>query len=245
MRYLIVLIACSLLFVQCGPDIEVHPTGSYDTLGVRWMTMERNNIVYYFQGTGKKGASIYADEHEDAYVTLDQVFKAKLPRKLRFFVWTDAADAEQRLGHPLGFAVPEECVTHQMYSQTLGHEMTHVLVHWAWGIEPTRYTRFVNEGVAVAFDLSGRDRIEMAKSALAGQNIQSVTDLWSGSYQAAPEKVFYPIAGAFMDFLYKKNMPDQFKALIKNQTQEDAENIYGKAQLDAMIKEFDGLVGLH
>lgn len=226
MRYIVALLVCSLLFVQCGPDIEVHPTDSFDTLGIQWMTMERNNIKYYFQGTGKKGASVYADMHEDAYATLDKVFKAKLPRKLRFFVWTDAAVAEQRLGYPLGFAVPEECVSHQLYSQTLGHEMTHVLVYWAGGTEQVTYSRFIDEGVAVAFDLSGRDKIEMAKSALAGKNIHSVSEIWYYS-ATAPEEILYPVAGAFMDFLYKKNMSAQFNALLKNQRQVDAENIHG------------------
>jgi hypothetical protein len=47
-----------------------------------------------------------------------------------------------------------------------------------------------------------------------------------------------------MDFLYKKNLSIQFSALLKNQTIESAENIYGKNTMDALIMEFDALVGL-
>jgi hypothetical protein len=245
MKYSFAFIACIFLFARCGQDsINVQPTSTYDTLGIHWMTIERTHITYYFQGDGVNGASIYTDMHEDAYVKLDQVFHAKMPQKLRFFVWTNENIAEQLLGSPLGFTLPEECVCHLRANQTLGHEMTHALSYWAGGVRPKTYSRFVSEGVAVAFDLRDVDRIAEAKSALKGQNIHSVTDLWSGSNQSADEEVFYPVAGAFMDFMYKKNLPDQFNALIKNETMEDAENIYGKERLDALIAEFNKLVGL-
>lgn len=45
-------------------------------------------------------------------------------------------------------------------------------------------------------------------------------------------------------FLYKKNMPDKFFKLIKNQKMEDAEKIYGKEELSALMTEFNGLMGL-
>jgi len=245
MRYLIVLIACSLLFAGCSTKIDVHPSGGYDTLGIHWMTIERNNAIYYFQGTGEKGASVYTDMYEHSYDTLASVFKPKLPRKLRFFVWTDWVQARQILNYPLSFAQGSKCECHSRVNQQLGHEMTHIITYWADGVPWSSYSRLVTEGVAVAFDLTHDDRIAKAKSALKGQNIHSVADLWSGSYQEAEEKVFYPIAGAFMDFMFKKGLREKFDALIKNQTQAEAEIIYGKEQLDALIKEFDGTVGLH
>lgn len=45
-------------------------------------------------------------------------------------------------------------------------------------------------------------------------------------------------------FLYKKNMPDKFFKLIKSQKIEDAEKIYGKEELSALMAEFNGLMGL-
>jgi hypothetical protein len=243
MRYIFLLITCSFLFAQCtGPDVSVYPTASYDTLGIKWTTIERNNIIYYFQGTGVKGASVFTDMHEDAYNTLSKVFNPQLPQKLRFFVWTDHTVAQQKLGKPLGFTVSEECVCFIRTNQSLGHEMTHALSYWAGGIPPTTFSRFVNEGVAVAFDLNGNDKIGTAKAALAGKNVSSVTDFWSGSLQSAPEEVFYPVAGAFIEFLYNQNMPEQFNALLKKQTMENAQSIYGQERLDALIKEFDSRV---
>jgi hypothetical protein len=208
------------------------------------MIIEWNNILYYFQGTGSKGASVFTDLHEEAYAKVDQVFDAKLPRKLRMFVWTDPQLAAQKLGYPLGFAVSKECVCFVRVNQTLGHEMTHILSYWAWGIPPKSYSKFVNEGLAVAFDLSETDKIARAKTALADYNVQSVSQFWSGSFEAAPDDLFYAVAGAFIEFLFRKNMPDQFNALVKNQTLESAQDIYGVERLDALMKEFDGLVGL-
>lgn len=244
MRYIIILIVFTLLFVQCRTKVELYPTGSYDTLGVQWMTMERNNIIYYFQGTGERAASLFTDLHEEAYEDLAQVFNPGLPGKLRLFVWTDWVEAQQKLGIPLGFAYPPDCICHIKFNQTLGHEITHILSYWANGTAAHTYSRLVTEGVAVAFDLSGRNKMDNAKEALIGTDIRSITDIWSGDYQNAPEDVFYPIAGAFMEYLYKKNMQDEFFALLKNQKQIEAEQIYGKDVLDSIIRDFDAQLGL-
>lgn len=245
MRYVTGLIACSILLANCTtPDVDVYPTGTYDTLGVQWMTIERHNVIYYFQGTGINGASIYTDMHEEAYTELEQVFSPILPAKLRYFVWTDWEQAESALGLPLGFATPEYSVCNVTATHSLGHEMTHILSYWAGGVRPKSVTRFVMEGVAVAFDLNDNDKIERAKAALSRQSIKSVTDLWAGDQQEAPEEVFYPIAGGFIDFLYKKNMPENFYSLLKNQTMQEAELIYGKEELHSLIAEYDALIGL-
>jgi len=249
MKTTLALIVCILLFAQCtktSDDKSIQPTGTYDSLGVHWTVVEQPNIIYYFQdfGTETSFQRQYVDDHEAAYTNLNAVFKAQLPQKLRFFIWADQTLAAQLLGHPLGFTVPRMCVCHVRPNQTIGHEMTHALVYWSGGILPTAETRFVSEGVAVAFDLNTNNKIETAKSALSGQNYQSVRDFWSGSAQNVSEPVFYPVAGAFMDFLYKKNQPAQFSALLKNQTIQSAENLYGKAQMDALIAEFDALAGL-
>lgn len=244
MKYIIPLIACSLLFTQCRTNVNVQPTGSYDTLGIQWMTIERDNITYYFQGTGVKGASIYTDLYEDAYNKLKPVFNAQLPCKIRFFVWTDWEEAQQKLNHFPGFAVPEKCICHVRVNQTLGHEMTHILSFWANGMPPIALTRFVNEGVAVAFDLAGDDKMETAREALTGQDIHSIAELWSGSNQSVSDDVFYSVAGAFMDYLYKQDMRNKYFLLLKNQTMQSAEKIYGKEQLQSLIADFESRVGL-
>ena len=247
MRYILILLACSFLFLQCRrADVTVYPTGSYDTLGIHWMTIDRTNITYYFQGTGLKAASIYTDMHEEAYVRVNNVFNAKLPRKLRFFVWTDWQAALTLYNEPAwvgGFAQSKQCVCHQRADMSLGHEMTHVLSYWGDGIPMKTYSRFINEGIAETFDLSETDKIGAAKKVLQGKGYHDVMEIWRDD-ENMPEDILYPVSGAFVQFLYKKNQPDKFFALVKNQTIEDAENIYGKAQLEALMAEFNGLVGL-
>lgn len=249
MKYIVAAIACIVLFAQCKKsDHEtVQPTGSYDTVGIHWTVVEADNIMYHFQDFSSQSdyAKEYIDAHESAYTELNKVFNAQLPRKLRFFIWADPALAEQRMGMPLGFTYPYQCISHVRPEQTLGHEMTHTLSFWSnGGVLPVAMTKFVTEGVAVAFDLNTNDKIGDARSALSGQGAQSVRQFWSGSYESASAEIFYPVSGAFMQFLYKKNMPEQFNALLKNQTIEGAEDIYGKDKLDSFIAEFDELMGL-
>jgi hypothetical protein len=246
MKYTIVLIMVLSLFAQCRHAQTVQPTGSYDTLGIHWSVVQGTNATYYFQDFSVQSgyATQYVNLHESAYTELNSRFNATLPQKLRFFVWKDATLAAQLLGRSLGFTDPYDCIIHVRPQQTIGHEMTHALSYWAWGRTPTGYNRFINEGVAVAFDLSNSDRIKLAKAAIAGQGIHSVTDLWYGSYYGAPEEIFYPVAGACMDFLYKQNQPALFDSLVKNQTFESAQNIYGTDRLNSLIAGFNSAIGL-
>lgn len=245
MKYTIALIACIFLYAQCQkPKSTQYATTTTDTLGIKWMTIERNNITYCFQGAmGLDEASRFTDQHEEAYTTIDKVFKAQLPHKLRFFIWTDTALARLLLSRPAGFAEPLQCICYIRTNQTRGHEMTHILSYWAGGIPPTKTTKFINEGVAVAFDLNAGNKVDIAKKAASGKGIHNIIDLWSGSYPAT-EEVLYPVAGAFVEFLYKQNLPDQFSALIRNQTIESAETIYGKAQFDKLVADFNALIAL-
>jgi hypothetical protein len=245
MKYIIAFIACILLFAECHKVKMYQFSSRIDTLGTKWGMVEGGHITYYFQNPDSWSDAVtgYVSEHENAYETIDTVFKAQLPRKLRFFIWTDTAMARQQLGYPLGFAVPTECVCHVRPNQTVGHEMTHILCYWSWGITPTEITRFVNEGIAVAFDLNPGSKIDVAKSAIAGQNIQSILDLWSGGNYAS-ESVLYPVAGAFMQYMYNQNQSDKFDSLTKHQTIADAQSIYGNSQFDQLIANFNKLLGL-
>ncbi len=252
MRYGIVLIVCIFLFAQCRRADNQLPKSvenirKFDTLGLPWLVYESDKIIYYFQDDSEinniNWVFLFANEHDVVYKAIDEVFNAQMPGKLHFFVWLDEAMAEKKLGGPLGWAIPAKCQCQTYRNQTLGHEMTHILSYWAGGVPPTTKTKFINEGVAVAFDYSGRDKIAMARKGLEGQNIQTVADIWAGNVQVSDD-VIYPVGGAFMDFMYKQSTHDQFIALIKNQTIYDAYSIYGAGKMDSLIAQFDGMVGL-
>ncbi len=245
MKYVIALLMCIVLFAQCHKYKKYPFASRKDTLGVQWGEVQGTHINYYFQTADNWTDEVggYVSEHEKAYEQIDAVFKAQLPQKLRFFIWTDTALARRTLNQGLGFAVPYECLVNTRPEQTLGHEMTHVLSFWAEGVTPTLYTRFVNEGVAVAFDLSSGSKIDRAKSAIAGQYITSVLALWANGNNAS-ETVLYPVAGAFMEYMYKQNQPSKFDSLIKYQDIASAQAIYGKDQFDKLIADFNKLLGL-
>jgi hypothetical protein len=251
MKHSIILTVFVLLLAQCKSPNDVlpnvEPTGSFDTLGIHWTAVEKTNIIYYFQDFASQSsyAAQYIDEHEPAYTAINGFFNARLPRKLRFFIWGDANLAQQLLGHSLGFTIPSQCACYVMPNQSIGHEMTHAITYWCDGTQPTGdYRRFINEGVAVAFDLNHVDRIDKAKKAAAGQGIHSIVELWEGSKQNMSEEIFYPIAGAFMDYLNKLNEPDKFKALVKSQSLESAQDIYGADRMNALIANFNSQIGL-
>lgn len=247
MKHIITLIAASILFAQCTPNIETYPTTFYDTLGVSWMCMERDNITYYFQGRGVKGASIYSNLHEDAYNSLQPVFNAKLPGKLRYFVWTDWQQAKLIFNPPEwagGFALEQSCACHVRADINRAHELVHILSYWANGQQRETYSRLVCEGVAVASDMEDYDKTERAKKALEGKSFSSIKDFWGNNARDIDPDVFYPVSGAFMEFMYKKNQPEKFFRLLRNQRMEEAEEIYGKDQLHMWMAEFDRHIGL-
>jgi len=214
----------------------------YAAIEPDWVVIDRKHITYYFQDTAgwSKDVQTYITLHEDAYEKIDKVFKPILPHKPAFYIWNNTTVAEKLLKRPLGFTIAQRCLSHVRRDQTIGHEMTHTLSYWGWGIEPVKETRFITEGVAVAFDQRKGNRMQSAIEATRGTTIHSVTDLWKND--TAGEAVLYPVAGAFVDYLYKKSTPAQFKMLIKDQAITSAEKTYGKVLFNKLVTDFDRLL---
>ena len=208
-----------------------------------WVIIEGENITYEFQDTAyqQKFALNYIEAHEKAYKQLNEIFQAKLPSKLKMYIWNDPDLAKRLLGQQLGFTVPGKCVCNVARGQTVGHEMTHALSYWAWGVEPTSRSRYINEGVAVAFDLNTNDKFERARNAIAGKNYHSSLDIWGDDN--ANEMVLYPVGGAFMLYVYQTCSLNKFKSLVKNQTIKEARKIFGDDDFDKMILDFDKKIG--
>lgn len=211
----------------------------------QWVTIESRNIVYKFQDTTLWYQNIheYMMEHDLAYFKLSTAFQTILPQKMIMYVWNDGKLAEKVLGKSLGFASPETFTCNVHYEQTVGHEMAHILSYWGWGTATKNRTRFINEGVAVAFDQTKRNRYKIAKNVLAGKNIHSVLDVWKDSLNQYAS-VLYPLAGAFVTYLSKISTLEQFKSIVKDQTIENAEQTYGKSRFGEMIAVFNSKIGL-
>lgn len=213
----------------------------YVSLEPNWVKIEGNYITYYFQDTAGISVINYIKQHERAYVKINETFQAALPKKLVFYVWNDRELAKKILQRELGFTNPEACVVNAAVYQSVGHEMTHALSHWAWGYRTKNKTRLINEGVAVAFDQSNYDKNIEAKNSVAGKNIHSILDIWEN--ENADESVVYPVGGAFLSYLYNKCNQEQFRGIIKDQRIENAKTVLGKEKFEAMVTDFDKMIG--
>jgi len=175
-----------------------------------------------------------------AFERAQAFFRAEIPRPVHLFVYNDDAQAMPVTGRPLGFAIPADLAVHTAHGQTPGHELAHVVAGWA--VESAARGRFVGEGLAVAFDDTGRDRLAQAREAVraTGAVSFSVLDLWA-SEGAAPESVLYPVAGAFVGWLVERGGRDRFLELLELPWPERAETIYGD-DLARWAAEFDEAV---
>lgn len=104
-------------------------------------------------------------------------------------------------------------------------------------VHPERSTNFIEEGTAVAFDLTRRDRLGEARLTLKreGMHHTPVLDLWKADRS---NPAFYAVAGAFVDRLIARAGREKFLALLKTQTIDAARSIYG-ADFDRLVAEFD------
>lgn len=199
--------------------------------------IEKEHIVFHFQpkSIDKIGdIEKYMTVRELAFDSLSHFFLVKIPRKIDFFVWESNEDAIKTLNAPIGFSNPEMCIIHINYNQTVGHELTHVVSNHLNNMEAK--TRLVNEGTAVYFDMTGRNRIKLAKEALQNGDTVNIKEMWRNP--SMPERYFNPIAGAFMEYLIQTGGKDKFLRLCINQSLGNAEQIYSP-NLDSIIQTFE------
>lgn len=188
-----------------------------------WEIVEKENIRFHFQNKSNiTDFEDYIKNREEAYVNINKFFGATLFKKIDFFVWDKPDEAKKIFGQELGFANSNLCIINSRNNQTRGHEITHILSDY--GIQPLKKTKLINEGVAVYFDQTNRDRIDVAKKILENGEIK-IIDLWNNS-DKYPDEYNYAIGGALIEFLINNGTETQLKALLKNQTTETAIKVY-------------------
>ncbi len=198
-----------------------------------WETIETEYIRFHFQESKNiNNKELFIKNREAAYQEINKFFNAKPLKKIDFFVWDDPQQASNILKQELGFANSNFCMINSRNDQTRGHELTHILV--SYGISPTSATRLINEGVAVYFDQTNRDRFSVAKESISGNDFD-VIDLWENP-KKYPNEYYYTIGGALISFLFEKGTDDQLKRLLKDQTVKSARSIY--SDFDNLMKEF-------
>jgi len=206
----------------------------------KWTIIETAHLRLHFSPSfNEVQCRDFARSREEAFESVNAFFKATLPKKIDYFVWSNLKEAKRVADITiLGFATPFACVIHSRYNQSPGHELTHVISFQA--THPDNRTRLINEGVAVYFNLQGTDRLAAARNAVQSTkaNPVSIAKYWSSAGNIIPENPLYSIAGAFAERLHQKGGDEKFLRLCGNQTYEAAREIYG-TDLDTWISEFE------
>ena len=211
----------------------------FDDYYKTFIIKETPHFVFHFHPAALDSISDvqqYMQKHERAFDSIRAFFGNSVPNKIDFFVWHDRKIGKQILSTNVGFAKSEYQLIHSMYNQTVGHELTHVISHFA---APCRNkSRLVNEGTAVYFDLTSRDKFSSALKAMRRTRADSVSvrRLWEDL--EVREAVLYPIAGAFIEMLILKEGKEKYLQLTADQRYTNAQKIYGD-KLDEMIAWFE------
>ena len=204
----------------------------------KWHIKETANFKFYFpKNTKVKDIDAFAKDRQEAFDSINTFFNAKILKKIDFYVWNKAIDYDRRNSRKSGFAIPEFSIIHTRYFQTRGHEMTHVISYHS--VESKHIIPFINEGVATYFDLSNRDKMNMAKKARTECNVP-IIKMWErkDTFRNIEQGQAYSIAAAFVGKLLNMEGKDKFMQLLANQTYENAMVIYGE-KLAAIIEEFE------
>jgi tetratricopeptide (TPR) repeat protein len=203
-----------------------------------WEVIESKHFRFLFQDSSNvKNKMHFIEERESVFEELVARFPATLPGKIDFFVWNSTDDGVNQLGASPGFARPEELLVHCRYNQTVGHEMTHIIVHHS--LHPKTKSRLINEGIAVLYDFSSRLKMDIAKLAASSSTEPiSIKDMWMRG-AAFDESLLYPVGGAWLGFLETKLSGEGFRQILQNQSYEAYPN---RSELESLIAEFESLL---
>lgn len=211
----------------------------FDDFYKDWKIVESGNIRFHFQKMSDSDIKIYVSSREETFQNINQFFNSKLPKKIDFFVWESREDAQNLLKVNLGFADPGFCIVHSYYQQTRGHEMTHVISNYSTHV--IQKTGLINEGTAVCFDQTNRNKEQIVKDWLKANDKKiSIAEIWA-NWKNYPEELTYPLSGLFVKALIDKFGKEQFIEFFSNQTYENAKFIFG-TNLDEVIKDFENKI---
>ncbi len=202
----------------------------YDT----WTTKETSHFVFHFQDTSSiENVSKFVQRKEAAFDSINNFFKAKLPKKIDYFIWSNSQLAETLFRHPLAFSDGALCITHTEPKHTVGHEMTHSISYYA--VQNAKWNRLIAEGVCVYFDLSKKNNLTLLKA--KNEIPISIVDIWKNDSKPG-EEIIYPLGGELVKRLIESFGREKFMQLLADQSYDSARKIYG-AELDTTINKLE------
>jgi tetratricopeptide (TPR) repeat protein len=204
-----------------------------------WKIAETENFRFHFQNMNDVDIEKYISSREMAYKEINGFFNSMLPKKIDFYVWESRDDAMRILKKNLGFAIPEFCIVHSYFQQTKGHEMTHVISNYTSKI--SNKTRFINEGIAVCFDQTNQDKLELVKNWIKTNNKQvAIREYWENG-NAYADEILYPLSGLFVKELLENFGKEKCLEFFKNQTYDNAKVVFGD-KLEKVILDFENKI---
>ena len=206
---------------------------------VNWSIKETDNFRFYFQPNTKvSNISKFMSDREEAFMKINKVFNASLYKKIDFFVWNSNDDSQKEIKKTLGFALPEACVIHSNYNQTIGHEMTHVIIGNLTGYRHSE--GLIEEGLATYFNLENENKMLIAKQSVNKAkkkiDIKELWLYWPGENLDNP--YLYSTAAAFVGYLIEEEGIEKMLELAKKQSYVKAKVIYGD-RINQLIAGFE------
>jgi tetratricopeptide (TPR) repeat protein len=210
-----------------------------------WQTLETDNLIFHYRQDSNSITNVheFAEKREVAFVKIQEFFKSSIHRKIDFYIWDSRDEAYNFLNRYLGFSIPQYYLIHSAADQSIGHEITHIITHYIEG--SSNVTSLICEGAAVLFDQSIRDNIESTKKMMKRNNITQVDikKLWDDFFKLS-SGVTYPLSAVFAQALLTEFGKEKYIELLKNQTYDNACNIYGKSNLDIIIQKTQNIFNI-
>lgn len=194
-----------------------------------------DHFIFHFEPTvgNNIDLGVYVNRREQAYDAISKFFGSKLEGKINYFSWASKSSLKSGTGRSSGFAAPEYGIVHATIDQTAGHEIAHLFV------QSKRKSALINEGLAVYLDQEHSELFSAAKQLMKkhGTPEIDVQQMWNMETEY-DSRVFYTVAGAFVEELLRKGGKDKLLRLIEDQTIENAEKIYGST-FSEIVKDFE------
>jgi len=204
-----------------------------------WKIIESDNFRFHFQNMNDTEMEKYVSKREKAFIEINDFFKSTIPKKIDFYVWESREDAKRILRSNVGFARPNLCIVHSHFQQTIGHEMTHVILNFSTKI--TNKTGLINEGTAVYFDQTNQNKEKIVKDWLKTNDKKiTINEIWT-NFSDYPDALTYPLSGLFIKELIDNFGREKFMDFFSNQTYDNAKLVFGE-KLDKVIEDFENKI---
>jgi hypothetical protein len=201
-----------------------------------WKTLETEHIIFHYCKSSDIDINNFVNLRELAFKASHEIFKSALHRKIDFFIWDSRDEAHSVLNRYLGFAIPQYYLIHSARDQSPGHELTHIITHYIPGAR--KKTSLISEGVAVMMDQVNNDKAQLVRLMMLKNDVSKVDikALWDNFFSMTTQ-ISYSLAGVFVKALLDEYGKSKLVELLKNQSYDNACTIYGKDNLNRIIKE--------